>query len=507
MPCRSQFVRYGEAGCPDNRILRGCHNAPVELASLLARVLLAGVFAISAGAKLHDRAGSRAAVQNFGVPASLAGFVAAALPVAELLCVVLILSADPGASIGAQLSILLLGSFTVAIVVNLLRGRRPDCHCFGQLAAAPTGWLTVVRNVVLLIVAAVPLAQSTDLPSVPAQLAGYPTAQRSLGFLLGGLVVAVIVLGALFRSLLRRYGDVLLRLEALESTAGGASSGTRPAPRFELPDLDGEMVRAEDILAEERPVLLVFVSPNCVMCAALLPDLASWQTVEHPVSVVVISTGSAEANRAKLHGVPALRMLLQTDREVATAYELQGTPGAFLLGVDGVIATPGAYGVDAIRQLHDSVLAAMSAGTGPPDQGQVRSARRQAEVGDPVPAVTVQTEAGHTVELGELLDEETVLLFWDSTCGYCSRITAEVLTLEAETAVFVISRNEPGEIRATGLTSGLAHDPHFHVATALGIPGTPAAVVVRGRFIASAAAVGGANVLDLLTGQSQSVHP
>ena len=474
----------------------------VTLVLLLARLILAGVFVVSAGAKLLDRSGSRAAVQDFGVPATLSGVVAAGLPVAELLCAGLLMSTDPGASAGAALSALLLASFTVAIVVNLLRGRRPDCHCFGQLSSAPTGWPSVVRNGGLLVLALLPLIATDPLPSVPAQLATYSAADLAMGASLSALAIAVLVLGALFGSLLRRYGDVLLRLETLESTSERTPRAPLPAPSFELPELDGEMVSLVNVMAEQRPVLLVFISPSCTMCADLLPDLQRWQLPEHPLSVVVVSEGTGDENRAKLGDTPDLRVLLQSEREVALAYGLRGTPGAFLLGVDGLIAGTGAYGVDAIHQLHESVLAAMNAGTdhaGHAHQFQVK-------VGDPVPAISLQTEAGESVDLAQYADDETVLLFWDANCGFCSQILADVAELEGAARVVLMARSDPAGIRASGLRSALLRDLTFSVGNALHVPGTPAAVVVRDRAIASAPAVGGPDVLALLARYSHAVQ-
>ena len=39
--------------------------------------------------------------------------------------------------------------FAAAIAVNLARGRRPDCHCFGDLHARPAGPATLGQNLVL----------------------------------------------------------------------------------------------------------------------------------------------------------------------------------------------------------------------------------------------------------------------------------------------------------------------------------------------------------------------
>jgi hypothetical protein len=43
--------------------------------------------------------------------------------------------------------------FVAGISFNLARGRKPDCHCFGQLHSAPVGWTTLLRNGVLAAVA------------------------------------------------------------------------------------------------------------------------------------------------------------------------------------------------------------------------------------------------------------------------------------------------------------------------------------------------------------------
>ena len=51
---------------------------------LLAQLVLAGVFAVAALAKLADRRGSRQAMADFGLPAPLATIAAAVLPALEL---------------------------------------------------------------------------------------------------------------------------------------------------------------------------------------------------------------------------------------------------------------------------------------------------------------------------------------------------------------------------------------------------------------------------------------
>src|SRR5215208_6427661 len=120
----------------------------MTLLLLIARVLLAAIFAVAGVAKLADREGSRRAVVDFGVPSALAAPLALLLPLAELAVAAALLPAST-AWWGALGALALLSVFVVGIGINVARGRKPDCHCFGQLHSAPAGWKTLARNGVL----------------------------------------------------------------------------------------------------------------------------------------------------------------------------------------------------------------------------------------------------------------------------------------------------------------------------------------------------------------------
>jgi len=126
----------------------------VDVVAAVARVVLAAVFAVAAWGKLTDQAGTRQAVGDFGVPTPAAAAVAFALPVAELAAAVLLLLGDV---IGAVAALVLLVLFTVAVGLSLARGRRPDCHCFGQARSQPVSGRTLARNAVLVLLAALVL--------------------------------------------------------------------------------------------------------------------------------------------------------------------------------------------------------------------------------------------------------------------------------------------------------------------------------------------------------------
>src|SRR3989442_10508879 len=117
-----------------------------------ARVVLAGVFAVAAVAKVTSRERSQQTLIDFGVPVTFAPPLSVLLPLAEMAVAIALLS-TPLAVYGAVGGLVLLVLFSAAVAANLLRGKRPDCNCFGQLTASPVGWTTLARNAVLAAIA------------------------------------------------------------------------------------------------------------------------------------------------------------------------------------------------------------------------------------------------------------------------------------------------------------------------------------------------------------------
>jgi hypothetical protein len=115
----------------------------------VGRLALALVFGAAAAGKLADRRGVATAAEALGVPPGLAGPVARLLPVAEL-AVAGAMAWRPTVAAGAAAGLFLLVLFTVLVVLNLRRGRRPPCHCFGRVGDAPIGAGTVARNLILM---------------------------------------------------------------------------------------------------------------------------------------------------------------------------------------------------------------------------------------------------------------------------------------------------------------------------------------------------------------------
>lgn len=367
------------------------------------------MFALAACSKLADRDGSRQMVAAFGVPSPLQGAVAGALAPVELAVGLLLLPAAL-AWYGGLAAFVLLGSFTAGMAVNLLRGRRPTCRCFGQIGAEPIGAASIVRNGVFGALALVVVLAGPQQPSFGLGVLGDSTA--SVIALVTG-IVALAVSGVsiwLLLRMLEQQGRILLQIEALQAQLAGqaplagqaqlASTAARPtpdaagtlpasavggsaavpsspaavatapmapaapplpepglavgtaAPSFSLPGIAGETQTLESLLVVDLPLLLVFADPQCGPCAELMPDVSAWQrSYADRFAPVVVSRGSVAENRAKADAQGLGTVLLQKDFEVGGAYGVAGTPSAVLVAVDGTIASSLRPGPDAIRQL------------------------------------------------------------------------------------------------------------------------------------------------------------
>lgn len=266
---------------------------------ILGALLLAGVLVVAGVAKLFDLDGSRRAVEEFGVPRSLARHLGTFLPVAELAAAAALVAAPT--PVGGIAALVLLATFSVAIAVSLLRGHAPDCRCFGELHSTPVGATTLARNGVLLTLAAF-VAGGGDATATAT------TAGAALALL------AAVVLG---------------RPRAGGDRPEGLAPGT-PAPGFAFRDAHGTAHTLASLRADGLPIVLLFTDPDCGPCIALAPKVARW--------------------RADLAADVRL-VAIERRPEIAELYRAQGTPTAVLIGRDGAVAAPVAAGGAQIEAL------------------------------------------------------------------------------------------------------------------------------------------------------------
>jgi len=149
----------------------------------------------------------------------------------------------------------------------------------------------------------------------------------------------------------------LLRLAALTlmgvaaasaaSVAWAAAPGLigQPAPDFALPAVDGDNVRLSEYLGQ--PVIVVFWSSRCAVCAAQLTRLDrlydTYRSSGLVVLAVSVDSDLARAQRyARAHAVH-FPMLLDRAEAVGRAYAIERLPTTVLIDRSGVI-----------RYLHDN---------------------------------------------------------------------------------------------------------------------------------------------------------
>ncbi|WP_406164557.1 MauE/DoxX family redox-associated membrane protein [Streptomyces sp. NBC_00996] len=289
--------------------------------ALAAAIALAAVFGVAAVAKLTDRDGLRRTMVDFGVPTR------AAVPLGRLLVmgefvIALALVVRPSARDGALGALVLLIVFSGVIALNVSRGRAPACHCFGRLHAAPVGWSTVARNVLL------------------ATLAGFVAAGGHLPWLFAGLAAIVSALWI-----------------TLWAKQGGKVRPGMPAPDFSLPDEAGRTWTMRDLLVGGRPLLLVFSDRACGACSSLLPQVARWQQDhDERVTIAVVSGGARPVPLVGAGEAGLRRLLADPDRHVLAAYGVTATPSAVLIDAERIIAAVPAVGAAEISDLVSKAL-------------------------------------------------------------------------------------------------------------------------------------------------------
>ncbi len=488
--------------------LRGAPEAMTAL-TLFASLVLAAVFAVAAVTKLTDRGGTREAVVAFGAPEWSAGTLALLLPVAELAVAGLLLFPET-AAYGAIGALVLLAIFSVAIGVSLARGRAPDCHCFGQLHSAPASWKTLARNGVLAALAVVSLAGnvSDDQASAFAWLGDLESAELLAAVVAAVAVGIIVVGGTAFLTLMRSYGKVLTRLDRVEAalaSAGyelddepmpelGLAPGT-PAPAFSAQSLSGEPASLSTFLETELPAVLLFTSPNCGPCSALMPTVAAWQR-DHAetLSVVLVSDGAAEEVGAEAAEHELANVLLDDGHATYEAYEANGTPSAVVIAPDGTIGSWVVAGSEWIERLVEQTAAGDDGSEGLP-------------IGAEIPSVELPSLEGEAVALSSLRGDDALLLFWNPDCGFCRSMHEDVLAWETSTngvapRLVVVSSGDAEGTRAEGFTSLVLLDESFEAGSAFGANGTPMAVLVDadGR-IASDVVAGAEAVMELAKGR------
>lgn len=486
----------------------------MDLLLLVIRLALAGVFATAGVAKFADIRGSVKAFKEFGVPSALALPSSITLSVFEIAIAVALLFPISSwfASLGA-VGLLIL--FICQMAYQKAKGNAPDCHCFGQLHSEPVSIKSIGRNLVFLILVALPVArgrseQGIAITSVTLEM--MPT-------LLGTLLV-VMLGGALLylrrivetQEELKKRLDIIALIEPGQKTAAeddavdpqiGLPIGS-PVPEFEMQASDGKMVSLGSIKASGLPSLFFFVSPTCDPCKKLMPEFIEWRSdLSGRANVYFVSSGTAAENRKKFADFEPGRVLLDVDREFAKSVGGRWTPTALFIDAQGRVASHVAAGDLAIEDL---VMKVKRADLSEPYTNfpKANHHQRGLKIGVTAPQFSLRDITGTEVTREVLIGKKTLVTFWSPTCPHCTSFLDELREWEStqkngNPQLLLISDGDPEQHRDLGLRATVVLDKGHRTAAKLGMFGTPSAVLIdETGTIATETGIGASNIWALI---------
>jgi thiol-disulfide isomerase/thioredoxin/uncharacterized membrane protein YphA (DoxX/SURF4 family) len=490
----------------------------MEIVLLLIRIVLFAIFALAGIGKLLDLKGSEKAVKDFGTPEEYAKFFAVALPFAEIVFAICLLFVETSWT-GAIGAMILLLTFIGGMIWQLAQGNAPDCHCFGAIHSEPVSRKSLIRNIVFAVLAFVLILSGRNNQGASI----FDSAANSEGnfmSLITGLATVGLLAVVVFylKKISEQQTQIMRRIEILEVTAldggrevlredvkpptNGLPIGA-PAPDFALPDINGKQTSFENLLMQTKPMLFLFVSPTCKPCAALLPEIETWQAeLKGKLNFIFVSSGNVKDNLDKFAGETLKQILLQNDREVALQFGAEWTPTAVLVNNDGTIASRAAVGDKAIRELVESVKSQI-------DNAEIlligdKNDELTGKLGEDLPEFFENDINEKLVASEDLRGKKTLIAFWSLTCGYCQQMLGELQDWDKtkgadEPNLLLLSEGKPEAHRELNFQSPIILDNERTISEELGMSGTPSAVLINehGKIV-SETAVGAEKIWTLL---------
>jgi peroxiredoxin len=264
----------------------------------------------------------------------------------------------------------------------------------------------------------------------------------------------------------------------------------RPAPKFQLANLEERTVTLDELLAENRLTLLAFIDPGCGPCNSLLPYIGEWQRdYADKVTFAVITRGTPEANRSKAAEYHLKNVLLQKGHEVASAYQASATPAMVAVRPDGAISSRTAFGVPAILQMLER-LGGLRPRGGAPASGKRTDSLNNDEVrtvsgeptglriGSEAPQLELPSLDGKHISIRGFIGKNTIVLFWNPMCGFCKKMLAELKAWETNSTkrapnLLVVSTGTVEMNQGMGLQSPVVLQSDFAAASAWALVARP----------------------------------
>jgi methylamine dehydrogenase accessory protein MauD len=157
------------------------------------------------------------------------------------------------------------------------------------------------------------------------------------------LWVVVIALSVALLAVVRQLGVLHERIAPVGALmlAKGLKVGDS-APQIAVQDLEGRSITVGGARTDERAALIMFVSPTCPVCKALLPALKSSLTAEREwLDIILASDGEIASQREfvlahRLGGFPYI-----VSAPLGISYQVSRLPFAVLIDAHGVLRARG----------------------------------------------------------------------------------------------------------------------------------------------------------------------
>jgi methylamine dehydrogenase accessory protein MauD len=157
------------------------------------------------------------------------------------------------------------------------------------------------------------------------------------------LWVAVIALALVVWALTRQIGVLHERIAPVGALMlkQGPQVG-EPAPLVEVQDLEGRMHRIAGAREDGRSLLMVFVSPSCPVCKALLPVLKSSRLSERDwLEIILASDGEAAAHRQFIAAQGLGEFPYVSSTALGMTYQVSRLPYAVIIDGEGRLRARG----------------------------------------------------------------------------------------------------------------------------------------------------------------------
>ncbi len=157
------------------------------------------------------------------------------------------------------------------------------------------------------------------------------------------LWVLVVALATIVFALVRQLGVLHERITPVGALlqARGLKVG-EPAPAMTVRDLGGNPLAVGGKSPSGRHMLLVFVSPTCPVCKALLPVLKSTRASDADrIDIVLASDGPEEEHRSYVAAQSLREFPYVLSAQLGMAFQVGSLPFAAIVDAEGVLRARG----------------------------------------------------------------------------------------------------------------------------------------------------------------------